>query len=102
MVLCNDHGVVHRVYITLFFFLCNFWKGLKNLNVRYVLKVFEIISYLPRIRFLNLSDNPLCCSDPVNSEDMTQCRSISHLVLNATKVSWETVVQLLNLFPAYV
>jgi len=62
-------------------------------------QVFEIISHLPRISFLNLSDNPLLHSDPFVTEDVTPCRSLCQLVLNSTKISWETVVQLLTLFP---
>jgi len=62
-------------------------------------QVFEIISYLPKIYFLNLSDNLLSHSDPVVTEDVMPCSSMSQLVLNSTKISWETVVQLLTLFP---
>jgi len=62
-------------------------------------QVFEIISFLPKVGFLNLSDNPLSHSDPFVTEDVTSCSSVCQLVLNSTKISWETVVQLLTLFP---
>jgi len=61
--------------------------------------VFEIISNLPEISFLNVSENPLWRSDPVVSESVGPISSICQLVLNATKISWETVVQLLVLLP---
>jgi len=64
-----------------------------------LLQVFEIIVNLPRIVFLNLSDNPLSHSDPIVIENVVSCSSVHQLVLNTTKISWETVVKLLTLFP---
>jgi len=64
----------------------------------YLLQIFDIISHLPKVSFLNLSDNPLWQSDPIGGRDMVQCCNICQLVLNATRVSWETIVQLLTLF----
>jgi len=72
------------------------------LDVIILLQVFQIISNLPRISFLNLSDNPLSHSDPIVTDSVTPCSSIRQPVLNATKIPWEAVSQLLTLIPEYV
>ena len=55
---------------------------------------------MPRLRILNLSNNPLCESHPIAiDKEVDAFDSIRHLVLNGLKLTWETVVQLLDLMP---
>lgn len=61
-------------------------------------QVFNILSQMPRIEFVNLSLNRL--QTPILSPPMQRIDSLRSLVLNNTKLNWYSVEELLKLLPS--
>ncbi|XP_071175636.1 tubulin-specific chaperone cofactor E-like protein isoform X2 [Mytilus edulis] len=60
-------------------------------------QIIEIIERLPKLRFLNLTSNPI--ENRASWECDKQFPNISNLILNDTNVSWECLMKLLHVFP---
>ncbi|XP_052060277.1 tubulin-specific chaperone cofactor E-like protein isoform X2 [Mytilus californianus] len=60
-------------------------------------QIIEIIERLPRLRFLNLTSNP------IENRSSWQCDkqfpNISNLILNDTNIAWDCLMKLLHVFP---
>lgn len=61
-------------------------------------EVFNILSHMPRIEFVNLSLNRL--QDPIMSPPKMRIENLRSLVLNNTKLNWYSVEELLKLLPS--
>ncbi|XP_055380320.1 tubulin-specific chaperone cofactor E-like protein [Condylostylus longicornis] len=62
-------------------------------------EVFRILEHMPRIEFVNLSKNLL--NGPVIAPPQTTClKQLKSLVLNNTRLDWESVESLLKYVPA--
>ena len=57
-----------------------------------------MLKQMPKVYFVNLSHNPFASSVIPDNFD-SGFEDISRLILNNTKVSWETVNRLLKLMP---
>ncbi|XP_076110268.1 tubulin-specific chaperone cofactor E-like protein isoform X1 [Mytilus galloprovincialis] len=60
-------------------------------------QIIEVIERLPKLRFLNLTSNPI--ENRLSWECDKQFPNISNLILNDTNVSWECLMKLLHVFP---
>lgn len=60
-------------------------------------EVFAILSHMPRVEFVNLSLNRLC--GPVERPPEYGMSRIRSLVLNNTRLDWESVETIINLMP---
>lgn len=54
-------------------------------------QISKIVSKIPNLDFLNLSSNPLE-GTPLNPQCAEAFSSVRRLVLNNTRVSWDTVL----------
>lgn len=61
-------------------------------------QVFNILSHMPRIEFVNLSLNRL--QMPITSPPKMRIENLRSLVLNNTKLNWFSVEELLKLLPS--
>ena len=61
-------------------------------------QVFNILSHMPRIEFVNLSLNSL--QMPIKSPPKMRIENLRSLVLNNTKLNWFSVEELLKLLPS--
>lgn len=61
-------------------------------------EVFNILSHMPRIEFVNLSLN--CLQTPILSPPPNRIDNLRSLVLNNTKLNWYSVEELLKLLPS--
>ncbi|KAG5680830.1 hypothetical protein PVAND_010312 [Polypedilum vanderplanki] len=61
-------------------------------------EVFNILSHMPRIEFVNLSLNRL--ERPIISPPVNRIDNLRSLVLNNTKLNWFSVEELLKLLPS--
>lgn len=61
-------------------------------------QVFNILSHMPRIEFVNLSLN--CLQMPIISPPKMRIENLRSLVLNNTKLNWYSVEELLKLLPS--
>lgn len=61
-------------------------------------QVFNILSHMPRIEFVNLSLNRL--EMPITSPPKMRIENLRSLVLNNTKLNWFSVEELLKLLPS--
>lgn len=61
-------------------------------------EVFRIMSQMPRLEFVNLSANRLY--GPIQTTCDVQMAQLKSLVLNNTRLEWDSVDTLLNLLPA--
>ncbi|XP_022086058.1 tubulin-specific chaperone cofactor E-like protein isoform X2 [Acanthaster planci] len=59
-------------------------------------EVLSITGQIPKLRFLNLSSNPLSTDIPVQLAPVPPMAGITNLVLNNTQVPWSTVHVLLD------
>ena len=63
----------------------------------FILQVFAILDGLPLLTFLNLSRNPLSEFDKLSMDK--QYTNLTKLALNFTDISWQSVSNLLVVFP---
>lgn len=64
-------------------------------------EVFTILSHMPRVEFVNLSLNRLCGPvEPPNVLGKTGMGHIKNLVLNNTRLDWDSVETVIKLLPA--
>jgi len=72
-----------------------------NLFMLLSYQVFDILKHMPRVKFVNLSFNNLT-EELVNVDNRNPFPYLKNLVLNATRINWKSVRDLLRLLPRFV
>lgn len=63
-------------------------------------EVFKTVQSIPNLKFLNLTSNSLDNDSLPNSKEVPSVPNVKHLILNKTDASWETISELLEIFPS--
>ena len=72
------------------------------LDFQLILVIFQVLSIttqIPQLKFLNLSSNPLSRDLPPELTPITSLVTITSLVLNNTKIPWQTLHTVLDSTP---